>query len=61
MLLFLHIEAVFRISRPEVFCKKGVLKNFTGKFTGKHVRQKLFITQGAHMLFKYIATEEVTG
>ena len=60
MLLFLHIEAVFRISRPEVFCKKGVLKNFA-KFTGKHVCQKLFITHGTYMLFKYIATEEVTG
>ena len=27
-------------SRPEVFCKKGVLKNFT-KFTGKHLCQSL--------------------
>ena len=26
---------------PEVFCKKGVLKNFT-KFTGKHLCQSLF-------------------
>ena len=25
-----------RSSRPEVFCKKGVLRNFT-KFTGKHL------------------------
>ena len=30
-----------RSSRPEVFCKKGVLRNFT-KFTGKHLRQSLF-------------------
>ena len=28
-------------SRPEVFCKKGVLGNFT-KFTGKHLWQSLF-------------------
>ena len=28
-------------SRPEVFCKKGVLKNFT-KFTVKHLCQSLF-------------------
>ena len=29
-----------RTSRPEVFCKKGVLRNFT-KFTGKHLCQSL--------------------
>ena len=27
-----------RNSRPEVFCKKGVLKNFA-KFSEKHLRQ----------------------
>ena len=32
---------LFRSSRPEVFCKKGVLRNFT-KFTGKHLCQSLF-------------------
>ena len=26
----------YRTSRPDVFCKKGVLRNFT-KFTGKHL------------------------
>ena len=31
----------YRSSRPEVFCKKGVLKNFA-KFTGKHLGQSLF-------------------
>ena len=30
-----------RSSRPEVFCKKDVLKNFA-KFTGKHRCQSLF-------------------
>ena len=30
-----------RSSRPEVFYKKGVLRNFT-KFTGKHLCQSLF-------------------
>ena len=29
-----------RSRRPEVFCKKGVLKNFA-KFIGKHLRQGL--------------------
>ena len=28
-------------SRPEVLCKKGVLRNFT-KFTGKHLCQSLY-------------------
>ena len=31
-----------RSSRQEVFCKKGVLVNFT-KFSGKHLRQSLFL------------------
>ena len=34
-----------RSSRPEVFCKKGVLRNFT-KFTGKHLCQSLFFNKG---------------
>ena len=33
-----------RSSRPEVFCKKGVLTNFT-KFTGKHLSQSLFFNK----------------
>ena len=33
-------------SRPEVFCKKGVLRNFT-KFTGKHMCQSLFFNKVA--------------
>ena len=32
----------YRSSRPEVFCKKGVLKNLA-KFTGKHLCQSVFI------------------
>ena len=35
-----------RISRPEVFCKKGVLRNFA-KFTGKHMCQNLFFIKVA--------------
>ena len=31
----------FTSSRPEVYCKKGVLRNFE-KFTGKQLRQNLF-------------------
>ena len=36
----------FRSSRPKVFYKKGVLKNFT-KFTGKHLCQRLFFNKVA--------------
>ena len=36
----------FRSSRPEVFCKRGVLKNFS-KFTGKHLCQSLFLDKVA--------------
>ena len=34
----------YRISRPNVFCKKGVLRNFE-KFTGKHPCQSLFFNK----------------
>ena len=33
---------MYRSSRPKVFCKKSVLRNFA-KFTGKHLRQSLFL------------------
>ena len=43
-------NAAFRnplgISHPEVFCKKGVLKNFA-KVTGKHLCQSLFFNKVA--------------
>ena len=32
---------IFRSSRPELFCKKGVLKSFT-KFKGKHLCRSLY-------------------
>ena len=35
-----------RNSRPEVFCKKAVLRNFT-KFTGKYLCQSLFFNKVA--------------
>ena len=36
----------YRSSRPEVFCRKCVLKSFA-KFTGKHVCQSLFFNKVA--------------
>ena len=38
------IVYLFRSSRPEVFCKKCVLRNFR-KFTGKHLCQSLFFNK----------------
>ena len=35
-------------SRPEVLCKKGVLRNFA-KFTGKHLCQSLFFNKVASL------------
>ena len=34
--------SICRDSRPEVFCKKDVLRNFA-KFTGKHLCQSVFL------------------
>ena len=36
----LNTTMKYRSSRPEVFCEKGVLRNFT-KFTGKHQKDTL--------------------
>ena len=41
---FLHQRG----SRPEVFCKKGVLTNFA-KLTGKHLYQSLFFNKVASL------------
>ena len=36
---------VYRSSRPELFCKYGVPRNFV-KLTGKHLCQSLFFNKG---------------
>ena len=41
-----HILFLNRSSRQEVFCKKGVVGNFT-KFTGKHLCQSLLFNKVA--------------
>ena len=38
------IKSKSRSNRPEVFYKKGVLRNFA-KFTGKHLYQRLFFNK----------------
>ena len=39
---------IFRISRPEMFCKKAVLRNFA-KLTEKHLCQRLFFNTGVFL------------
>ena len=48
--LSIHHLQKFTIQKqpPEVFCKKGVLGNFT-KFTGKNLRQSLFFNNVASL------------
>ena len=48
---FLKIS-LSRSSRPEVFCKKGVLRNFA-KFTGKQLCQSLFFNKVAGLRHRY--------
>ena len=48
--LWIILFTLFRSSRPEVFCKKGIFKNFA-KFTGKHLCQSIFLKKVA-TLFK---------
>ena len=40
------IESISRSSRPQVFCKKGVFRNFA-KLTGNHLCQSLFFNTDA--------------
>ena len=41
-----------KTSRPEVFCKKGVLENFV-KFTGKHLCYSLFFNKVAGLSLQF--------
>ena len=46
-LSLLFLVNLSRSSRPEVFCKKDALRNFT-RFTGKHLCQGLFFNKVAY-------------
>ena len=49
--IFLWMPEISRNSRPEVFCKKCVLRNFSW-FTGKHLCQSLFLNKVEHLLLQ---------
>ena len=48
----LKLSTFLRSSRPDVFCEKGVLRNFA-KFTRKHLCQSLFFKKVAGDTFFY--------
>ena len=49
----------YRSSRPDVFCKKGVFRNF-GKFTGKHLCQSLYVNKVAGQACNFIKIETLS-
>ena len=53
-----HSQMTYRSSRPEVFCKKGILKIFA-KFTGKHLRHRCFPVNFAKFLRTHFLTEHL--
>ena len=49
----MKLKTTSRSSRPEVFCKKSVLRNFV-KFTGEYLCQSLFFNK--HRICFFLAT-----
>ena len=47
-LIMIYVVIKHRSSHPEVFCKKGVLRNFA-KFPGKHLPQSLYFNKVASL------------
>ena len=47
-----HLRFLSKFSRPEVFCKKEVLKNFA-KFTRKHLCQSLLVDKVADLSLQH--------
>ena len=51
--VYTRLGLFYRSSRPDVFCKDGVLRNFA-KFTGKHLFQNLYFNKVAGVVFNFI-------
>ena len=56
---FFKSFALQRNSRPEVFCEKGVLRNFA-RFTGKHLCQSLFFNKDEGSTCNLLKKEALT-
>ena len=52
--------SLVRSSHPEVFCNKGVLRNFA-KFTGKHLCQNPFFNKVAGLWNPKLVTKSDVG
>ena len=51
-----YCSVCYRSSRPELFCKKGVFRNFA-KLTGKHLCQSLFFNEVVGQACNFIKKE----
>ena len=51
-----YCSVCYRSSRPELFCKKGVFRNFA-KLTGKHLCQSLFFNEVVDQACNFIKKE----
>ena len=51
-----QLSILYRISRPDAFCKKGALKNFP-KFEGKHLYHSFFFNKVAGVACNFIKKE----
>ena len=54
--MIIFFISVLRSSHPDVFCEKGVLRNFA-EFTGKHLCQSLFFNKVAGGAWNFIKKE----
>ena len=63
--IFNNLNIRDKSSRPDVFCKSGVLKNFA-KFTGRHLCQSLFFIKATgrtpfHLFYRTLLVTAYVG
>ena len=54
--VYTRLGMFYRSSRPDIFCRKDVLRKFE-KFTGKHLYQSLYFNKGAGQACNFINIE----
>ena len=52
----MRLGLFYRSSHPDIFCKKGALRNF-GKLTGKHLCQNLYFNKVPGLACNFIKIE----